>query len=150
MWASEKISNKGWTTYEFLRKHQDENSVPTLYSGVCRVFLHLFKYVGTGRKTRDFKKLCYFNCLIKVALQILQPHLLQCIASLLTPLSGQSLWLEYLNSKPSQTDFRTFYENVNMLCYISRQMWSLSHLDFDIVVLVHQCIWLPGALWCSS
>lgn len=91
---------------------RDQN-VPVLYSGVCRVFSHLF-HGGTGRKTRDFSKLCHFNCLIKMSLKILQLHLLLCIASLLTPRSGQSPWLEYLLGQPSQTDFRTFYENVNI------------------------------------
>lgn len=33
------------------------NSVPTLYSGVCWVFLYLVKYVGTDRKPKDFTKL---------------------------------------------------------------------------------------------
>jgi len=49
-----------------------------------------------------------------MVLWILQPHLPLCTATLLTPLSGQSLWLEYLNGEPNQTDFRTFYENVNI------------------------------------
>lgn len=92
------------------RRHQN---VPALYSSVCRVFSHLF-HVGTGRKTRDFSKVCHFNCLIKMCLKILQLHLLLCLASLLTPSSGQSPWLEYLRGQPSQTDFRTFYENVNI------------------------------------
>lgn len=108
-----KTSSKGHASSDLLREHQDENNVPKLYSTVCRGFLRFFRYMGTGRKTRDFTKLCPINCLLKMALHILQPHLLLCIASILTPLSGQSLWLEYLNGEPNQTAFRTFYENVN-------------------------------------
>lgn len=92
------------------QRHQISDA---LYGGVCRVFSHLF-HVGTDRKTRVFSKLCHFNCLIKMCLKILQLHLLLCIASLLTPRSGQSPWLQYLHGQPSQTDFRTFYENVNI------------------------------------
>lgn len=58
--------------------------------------------------------LCHIYCLIKIALQILQPHLLYRIAFLLALLSGQSLWLQYPNGEPNQTAFRTFYENVNI------------------------------------
>lgn len=58
--------------------------------------------------------LCHIYCLIKIALQILQPHLLHRIASLLAPLSGQSLWLQYANGEPNQTTFRTFHENVSV------------------------------------
>lgn len=75
--------------------------------------------------------------------QVLQAHLL-CIASLFTPLSGQSLWLQYLNGEPNQTDFRMFSENVNIaLLHYQADVKSFS-LEFrhpGVGAEVHMAVW---------
>lgn len=43
-----------------------------------------------------------------------------------------------------------FMKMLILLCYLTRRMWSRSQLDFDIPVLVGQCLWLHRAWWSSS